>query len=410
MAGDVADAGLLAPDAKALELLRRVRGRLPHPRALREDLHRVAADRLDRVDRLGDAAGGRDVGAEQHVHYANAPWPSRSRSARLGALQEREFRLLFAATTVTTVGDALGGIALVFAVLEFGSATDLGLVLAARRGRTSSSWAEACSRTGCRATSCSSGAAMAQGRAQAVTAALVLSGRATVVSLVPSRPCTASGSGLVIPAEVGLVPQTVSPARLQQANALQGLSRNVVVVLGPAVGGDPRRRGEPRVRARRGRRSFFGLCAVLLSRIRVPRSSATKRRRVLPRAARGLGRVRLADLAVEVRGPLRGRELRLGRRVAVLGPMIARGRARRRRRVGDDPHRVGHRSVVGGLFALRVRPARPLFVSVLAPLAVRASSSPRSRSHHPCGCYRRWASCRIRALAPSRPLVHGLPA
>jgi hypothetical protein len=63
--------------------------------------------------------------------------PLRSRlHARLGALQERDFRLLFAATTVTTFGDALGGIALAFAVLELpgGTATDLGIVLAARQG------------------------------------------------------------------------------------------------------------------------------------------------------------------------------------------------------------------------------------------------------------------------------------
>src|SRR4029077_620691 len=53
---------------------------------------------------------------------------------RLGPLAERDFRLLFSATTVTTLGDSVGNIALVFAVLHFGSATDLGLVLATRSG------------------------------------------------------------------------------------------------------------------------------------------------------------------------------------------------------------------------------------------------------------------------------------
>ena len=52
---------------------------------------------------------------------------------RLGALSERDFRLLFTATTITTIGDRVGSLALVFAVLDFGSATDLGLVLAARQ-------------------------------------------------------------------------------------------------------------------------------------------------------------------------------------------------------------------------------------------------------------------------------------
>jgi hypothetical protein len=53
---------------------------------------------------------------------------------RLGPLQERDFRLLFTATTITTAGDRLAAIALAFAVLDFGSATDLGIVLAARQG------------------------------------------------------------------------------------------------------------------------------------------------------------------------------------------------------------------------------------------------------------------------------------
>ena len=39
-------------------------------------------------------------------------------SQRLGALQERDFRLLFAGRTITTIGDRLASIALAFAVLD----------------------------------------------------------------------------------------------------------------------------------------------------------------------------------------------------------------------------------------------------------------------------------------------------
>jgi hypothetical protein len=53
---------------------------------------------------------------------------------RLGALQERDFRLLFAGTTITTIGDGLAGIALAFAVLDRSSATALGIVFAVRQG------------------------------------------------------------------------------------------------------------------------------------------------------------------------------------------------------------------------------------------------------------------------------------
>jgi len=53
---------------------------------------------------------------------------------RLGPLVEREYRLLFSATTITTLGDAVAGIALAFAVLDLtGRATDLGIVIATRQ-------------------------------------------------------------------------------------------------------------------------------------------------------------------------------------------------------------------------------------------------------------------------------------
>ena len=56
------------------------------------------------------------------------PWRS-----RLGALTERDYRLLFSATTITTIGDRLAGIAFVFAVLDLGTVTDLGIVLGIRQ-------------------------------------------------------------------------------------------------------------------------------------------------------------------------------------------------------------------------------------------------------------------------------------
>ena len=66
VADDAADPGLGAPRLEPLDRLGLVRGRLPHPRALREDLDAVAADRLDPVDRRVDPAGRGDVGAELH--------------------------------------------------------------------------------------------------------------------------------------------------------------------------------------------------------------------------------------------------------------------------------------------------------------------------------------------------------
>src|SRR5262245_55636205 len=159
-------------------------------------------------------------------------------SQRLGALQERDFRLLFAGTTITTIGDRLAGIALAFAVLDIASATALGIVFAVRQG------VQALVVVGGGVISdrlprnlVLAGASVVQGAAQAATAACVLIDVGGVGAIVALQAVYGIGLGLVIPAEVGLVPQTVSPGRLQQANALQGLTRNIVGVLGPAVGG-----------------------------------------------------------------------------------------------------------------------------------------------------------------------------
>ena len=66
MAGDVLHPRLTPARPEALELLRLVLGRPPHPRALGEDLHRVPSDLLDPVDRLRDAAGGGYMSTEEH--------------------------------------------------------------------------------------------------------------------------------------------------------------------------------------------------------------------------------------------------------------------------------------------------------------------------------------------------------
>ena len=159
-------------------------------------------------------------------------------ATRAGPLVERDFRLLFSATTATTLGDAVASIALAFAVLEVGSAAGLGIVFAARQGSEvivlvfGAVLSDRLPRNLVLV-----GAWLVQASAQAATGALVLSGHASIGTIVALQMLYGLGEGLVWPAEVGLVPQTVSATRLQQANALQGLSRNMTEMLGPAAGG-----------------------------------------------------------------------------------------------------------------------------------------------------------------------------
>ena len=155
-------------------------------------------------------------------------------------------------------------------MLDISSATALGIVFAARQGM------EALVAVGGGVLSdrlprnlVLVGAALVQGTAQAATAACVLADVGGVQAIAALQAVYGLGLGLVIPAEVGLVPQTVSAERLQQANALQGMTRNMVGVLGPAVGGAVVVAGSPGIALAIDAVSFF-VCADILRRIRVP--------------------------------------------------------------------------------------------------------------------------------------------
>jgi MFS family permease len=284
---------------------------------------------------------------------------------RLGALQERDFRLLFTATTITTVGDRFAGIALAFAVLDISSATALGIVFAARQGM------EALVAVGGGVLSdrlprnlVLVGAALVQGTAQAATAACVLADVGGVPAIAALQAVYGLGLGLVIPAEVGLVPQTVSAERLQQANALQGMTRSMVGVLGPAVGGAVVVAGSPGIALAIDAVSFF-VCADILRRIRVPARNAAGAPGYLAELREGwqefTSRTWLwASVALFGVGNL------MFAGWIVLGPAIAKERLGGAGAWAVILTAGGVGAVLGGVVAMRVRPRRPLVACVLA--------------------------------------------
>jgi predicted MFS family arabinose efflux permease len=155
------------------------------------------------------------------------------------ALREREFRLLFIGQSVSVLGDGMSTVALAFAVLDIGgSASQLGLVLAAgalpflvflliggvvadrlpRRGVMLS-------------------ADVVRVASQGTMAVLVISGHAQVWELAALQAVRGTASAFFGPASTGLIPHTVSPARLQEANALRGLASAIASIAGPALAG-----------------------------------------------------------------------------------------------------------------------------------------------------------------------------
>jgi len=292
----------------------------------------------------------------------------RSLPGRLGPLVERDFRLLFTATTITSVGDRLASIALVFAVLGFGSATSLGIVLAARQiVEAAVLLAGGVLSDRLPRNLVLVGASLVQAGAQAITAGLVLTGTASVFSLAALQALYGVGGGLVLPAETGLVPQTVSPQRLQQANALQGLSRNVVRILGPALGGLIVVAGSPGSALAIDAASFV-VCALLLARIRVPRRAPSDE------APSFLRELREGWREFTSRTWLWSTVLVFGLGNVffmlwqVFGPVVAEDELGGAGAWATILTAGGFGALAGGLIAFRYRPERPLVACIVAPL------------------------------------------
>ena len=157
----------------------------------------------------------------------------------LGILGDRQFRLLFLGRTVSLFGSAFAPIALAFAVLDLtGSAGDLGLVVAAGVVPqvifilVGGIWADRLPRHHVMV-----GSDLVAGAAQAAIAILVLSGTAEIWHLIALQVVRGMASSFFLPAAAGIVPQVVSASRLQEANALLGLTRSSTQVLGTAGGG-----------------------------------------------------------------------------------------------------------------------------------------------------------------------------
>jgi MFS family permease len=144
----------------------------------------------------------------------------------LGPLEERQFRRLYLARAFSQLGDGLVPVALAFAVLEVDSSPSaLGFVLAARSVPlvafllVGGVWADRVQRQRLMLA-----ADLLRAVTQGTLAALVLTGRAELWQFIVLTFLYGCGAAFFLPASTGLIPQVVSLGRLQQANALLGLT------------------------------------------------------------------------------------------------------------------------------------------------------------------------------------------
>jgi predicted MFS family arabinose efflux permease len=158
---------------------------------------------------------------------------------RLGALQEPRFRLLWTAQSLSSMGDSMVLVAVPFAALHIGgSPTAVGLVFAANfvpriaLMLVGGVWADRLPRQHVMIA-----ADLVRGTGQAAGAFVLLTGVAELWQLALIAAVHGSGAAFFTPAARSFVPETVSAPRLQQANALIGISRNVFAIAGPALAG-----------------------------------------------------------------------------------------------------------------------------------------------------------------------------
>jgi MFS family permease len=158
---------------------------------------------------------------------------------RAGALREANFRKLWIGQTTSALGDGMTGVALAFAVLALsGSAADLGIVLASFMVPrvvfmlVGGVWADRLSRRAVMLT-----ADLVRAAAQAGLAVAAFSGTHQLWAFVIAAAAGGAASAFFQPASTGLIPQTVSAGRLQQANAMLNLSQSTAFMVGPIVSG-----------------------------------------------------------------------------------------------------------------------------------------------------------------------------
>lgn len=280
-------------------------------------------------------------------------------------VRERSFARYLAAVTVSTLGSGMAMVALAFAVLEFGGATDLGIVLLAREVPIvillllGGVFADRIPRRTILVSS-----DLVKGAAQVATAILLFTGTANVWNVALLQAVFGVSAAFSRPATTGLVREAVSDARLQEANALLGLSSSVLSIAGPAIGALIVATGSPAWAIAVDSITFFASAALtasmhLTATVRIASASIL---RDLHDGWREFVQRRWAVAMVASFGLF---QLSYFPALLVLGPLVAKERLGGAAAWGTILAVESLGAVIGGLFALRIRVTRPLVASQL---------------------------------------------
>jgi MFS family permease len=291
----------------------------------------------------------------------------RPRNELLGPLSEREFRLLFSARTISLLGTAIAPIALAFAVLDDldGSPTQLGLVLAASwlpqvlLMLVGGVWADRVRRERLLV-----GTDLLMAGAQAAVAVLLLTHTAAVWHVAALQVLRGVAFAFFWPASTAIVPDTVNPQSLQQANALLRVSQTGLSTVGALAGGALVAGVGPGWAFAFDAATYLGSAAVL-TRMSLPALPVAIGRDFVRELKEGWNEFwsRTWLWSIVIGAALGNMALLAGQ--TVLGPVVAKEHLGGPSAWGAIVAAESAGLLLGGLVLLRYRPQRILFVGCL---------------------------------------------
>ena len=281
-------------------------------------------------------------------------------------LHERNFARYLGAIIVSHLGGGMANVALAFAVLEFGTPTDLGIVLLSREVPMivflllGGVFADRLPRRRILV-----GTDLAKGAAQLLTAALLFSGTAHVWNVALLQVAFGVANAFSRPVGLGLIKETVSDAHLQQANALTQLSRSTLSVVSPALGALIVTLGSPAIAIAVDAVTFFA-SALLIASMRLAGTVRAAASSVVADLRDGWREFISRPWVVAIIASFGLFQLTYFPALLVLGPTVAKDHLGGAAGWGTLIAVEAIGAVAGGLLALRVRVARPLVVGELA--------------------------------------------
>jgi MFS family permease len=284
-----------------------------------------------------------------------------------GALKERNFRLFFIGQTASQVGTGMAPVAIVFAVLAHGTATDVGYVLAAETTPlvilllVGGVVGDRVSRRKLMLQS-----DVLRTLAECTLGLWVLLGRPSMWGFMSLAALMGIGQAFFNPALSAIVPQMLSPQRLQQGNALNGISASSGRMIGPAIAGVIVAVSGPGWAILIDGMTYL-VSVVSLACIRVDWSTAEVSASFVTLLRQGWKEFwsRSWLWAIVLQCSLVNA---LFASFLVLGPVVAKQSLGGAPAWGAILAAEGAGAVVGGIVMLRVHPRRPLLVATLSSL------------------------------------------